>query len=124
MKHGKLAALCFASLLACNGHAIAQFVEDLEILVMAESDEHGDFFGWYVEPLSDANGDGVTDFVVARTFKGDFSRGGVTVYSGADGSEIWSFCETEPSAITGFLLAIIDDITKINSDAEIKRARG
>ena len=109
MKHRKLAALCFASVLACNGNAKAQFVEDLEILVMAESDEHGDFFGWYVTPLSDANGDGVTDFAVARTFLGNF-RGGVTVYSGADGSEIWSFCETEPSAITGFSLGVIDDI--------------
>ncbi len=109
MKHGKLAILCFASLLACNGNATAQFVEDLEILVIAESDEHGDFFGWYVTPLSDANGDGVPDFAVARPFKGNF-RGGVTVYSGADGSEIWSFCETEPSAITGFSLGVIDDM--------------
>ena len=109
MKHGKLATLCFASLLACTGVATAQFVEDLDILVMAQSDEHGDFFGWYVTPLSDANGDGVPDFAVARAFKGSF-RGGVTVYSGADGSEIWSFCETEPSAITGFSLGVIDDI--------------
>ncbi|MCZ6810688.1 MAG: FG-GAP-like repeat-containing protein [Planctomycetota bacterium] len=109
MKHATLAALCFASLLACNGNATAQFVEDLDILVMAESDEHGDFFGWYVTPLSDANGDGVTDFAVARTFLGNF-RGGVTVYSGADGSEIWTYCETEPSAITGFSLGVIDDI--------------
>ncbi len=109
MKHGKLTAYCLASFLACNGAALAQFVEDLDVLVMAESDEHGDFYGWYATPLSDANGDGVTDFAVARPFKGNF-RGGVTVYSGADGSEIWSFCETEPSAITGFSLGIIDDI--------------
>jgi len=109
MNHGKITALCFALLVTCNSRAVAQFVEDLDILVMAHSDEHGDFYGWYVTPLSDANGDGVTDFAVARPFLGNF-RGGVTVYSGADGSEIWSFCETEPSAITGFSLAIIDDI--------------
>ena len=121
MKHGKLAALCFASLLACNGDATAQFVEDLDILVMAQSDEHGDFFGWYVTPLSDANGDGVTDFAVARTFLGNF-RGGVTVYSGADGSEIWSFCETEPSAITGFSLGIIDDINDDGVDEVVAGA--
>lgn len=114
--------LCLAVGAAYQGNAYAQWVEnDVEVLVAATSDEVGDFFGWFVAPMNDANGDGVADFAVGRPFLNNF-KGGVSVHSGADGSQIWKFTENITSAITGFSLDVIDDINGDGVDEVIAGA--
>ena len=83
--------------------------EECEVLATAQGFESGALFGWLVTSADDADGDGVDDFAVAAPFGGSF-RGRISVHSGADGSQIWSYTIPTASAILGFSLDRMNDV--------------
>ena len=90
--------------------ARGQWVEqECEVLATAQGFESGALFGWLVTSADDADGDGIEDFAVAAPFGGSF-RGRISVHSGADGSQIWSYTIPTASAILGFSLDRMNDV--------------
>ncbi|MCH8153417.1 MAG: FG-GAP repeat protein [Planctomycetes bacterium] len=98
------------SVLCWGPTATGQWVEGrCEVLATAQGFESGALYGWLVTSADDADGDGVDDFAVAAPFGGGF-RGRITVHSGADGSQIWSYTIPTASAILGFSLDRMNDV--------------
>ena len=98
------------SVLCWGPTATGQWVEGrCEVLATAQGFESGALFGWLVTSADDADGDGVDDFAVAAPFGGNF-RGRISVHSGADGSQIWSYTIPIASAILGFSLDRMNDV--------------
>jgi len=72
----------------------------------------GDQLGWSVANLGDADGDGIDDFAAGRPGR-DFNgadAGGVVVYSGDDGSILWSQTWTQSGARAGTVVAAAGDV--------------
>jgi len=94
--------------------AAAQWLEpECESLLEVVGAQQDALFGFLVERVGDANGDGVTDFVASSPFfdAGNSSVGRVSCHSGATGAVIWSRNGSRLSEIYGFALRTIDDLT-------------
>ncbi|HIN80403.1 MAG TPA: hypothetical protein EYN00_04945 [Planctomycetes bacterium] len=66
---------------------------DGSVLYVFEGDSYGDFFGFSVSSSGDVNGDGVPDFIIGAYWddnSGNYS-GSARVYSGFDGSNLYTF---------------------------------
>ena len=102
--------LSAAGSVVSNQSVEAQWQEDdCEQLLEVQSFTQSDFFGWTVISLGDVNDDGVIDVAVSSPFTGAQSFGMIRVYSGADGSQIWSRSENLQSAVLGFAMEVAGD---------------
>jgi hypothetical protein len=80
-------------------------------LLTITGDQAGDLFGYAVSAVPDLDADGKGDFVVgAPGLPGSSAKGYAKVYSGADGSVIWSFEGTDPGGQYGAAVGGTDDL--------------
>lgn len=79
------------------------------------AEPQGGFFGYDVSPVQDLNGDGIQEIIVGDIFfngSGGSSSGKIYVYSGAEGSLIWSEEGESASDSFGFSVSDIADANK------------
>jgi hypothetical protein len=93
----------------------AQIAEpEAEVLYTLSGEQAGDNFGFVAENLGDIDGDGAGDFIVGAPNRFSpmfpFPIGKVYVYSGADGSELFS-TESLFGTRAGFSVAGLGDVT-------------
>jgi len=75
---------------------------DASVLLTLTGDQAGDLFGYSISGLADLDADGKGDFVVgAPGTLGSGATGYARVYSGADGSAIFTFSGTQPDGQFG-----------------------
>ncbi len=79
---------------------------ECEALWEVVSPETGDFFGWAVTSVGDVTRDGVPDLAVSADFGGTGGR--MRVYSGADGTIVWTRNESLSNGVLGFSLETTD----------------
>ena len=97
-------------LVVSSQSAEAQWQEEECVeLLGVQSSTASDYFGWTTIPLGDVNNDGVIDVAVSSPFTGAQSFGRISVYSGADGSQIWSRGENLQSAVLGYAMEVAGD---------------
>jgi hypothetical protein len=86
------------------------FVEPVTVVYTLEDPTPGEegFFGWEVTPLSDIDGDGVSELIVSEPYT---ETGTVYVYSGRDGEPIYRLPGAE-SDLQGFSIADVGDIDR------------
>lgn len=102
----------------------AMRVGDDDILFRVDGDSAGDYFGFAVAALGDLNGDGIPDFAVGAHQNENYGErpapnappGYARVFSGADGSEMYTLHPTGSAKIDGaddhfgWSIAAIDDL--------------
>ncbi|MGK2926039.1 MAG: integrin alpha [Lysobacterales bacterium] len=91
----------------------AQIVEpEAQVLLSLYSEQPGDAFGWVAEGVGDIDGDGYGDFLTGAPFlfNNGFPAGKVYLYSGADGSEIFS-SQSIFGTRAGYSVAGLGDVT-------------
>lgn len=103
-------ALCLLALLVASGPGRAQ----AELYELGLSAANNDDFGYSVGDAGDVNGDGFLDVIVGSPFAdttNGTSSGKVEVFSGRDGSLIFSIAGENPSDAFGWSVDGIGDIT-------------
>src|SRR5687767_4119961 len=100
-----------ALLFACHALILAAAQAQTALYTFV-GDAPDDRFGVAAAPLGDISGDGIDDFIIGAQFDDENgeSSGSARVFSGADGSTLFTFYGDHLSAFLGFSVSAAGDV--------------
>ena len=90
--------------------------KDGSILYTFDGDSKNDGFGYSVSGAGDVNGDGFADLIVGAPYDKNDDRGSAWVFSGKDGSILYTFYGTAPGDWLGFAVSCAGDVDEDSFD--------